>query len=51
MPYLFALQGPGNCGKSDTLIRLYEALQVKYPSATRQSSPRVRKDISVICMV
>ena len=48
MPYLFALQGPGNCGKSDTLKRLFDALQTKYPSATVQVLHRGTKDIAVI---
>lgn len=48
MPHLFALQGPGNCGKSDTLIRLFQALQSKYPSATIQALHSGTKDIAVI---
>jgi hypothetical protein len=48
MPHLFALQGPGNCGKSDTLIRLFHALQTKYPSATIQALHSGTKDIAVI---
>lgn len=48
MPHLFALQGPGNCGKSDTLIRLFKALQTKYPSATIHELHSGTKDIGVI---
>lgn len=48
MPHLFALQGRGNCGKSDTLIRLFHALQTKYPSATAQALHGGTKDITVI---
>ena len=48
MPHLFALQGTGNCGKSDTLIRLFQLLQTKYPSATTQSLHNATKDIAVI---
>jgi hypothetical protein len=48
MPHLFALQGPGNCGKSDTLIRLFHALQTKYPSATIRALHSGTKDIAVI---
>lgn len=48
MPHLFALQGPGNCGKSDTLTRLFQALQAKYPSATIQALHSGTKDIAVI---
>lgn len=48
MPHLFALQGPGSCGKSDSLIRLFQALQTKYPLATTQTLHNGTKDISVI---
>lgn len=48
MPHLFALQGPGNRGKSDTLIRLFHTLQTKYPSANSQVLYRGTKDIAVI---
>ncbi|MDD4962715.1 MAG: hypothetical protein PHI11_02220 [Gallionella sp.] len=48
MPHLFALQGSGNCGKSDTLIRLFQALQTKYPSATIHTLHSGTKDIAVI---
>ena len=48
MPDLFALQGPGHCGKSDTLIRLFQAIQVKYPSATTQELRTGTNDIAVI---
>lgn len=48
MPYLFALQGPGRCGKSDSLIRLFHALKTKYPSAPIQVLHNGTNDISVI---
>lgn len=48
MPHLFALQGPGNCGKSDTLIQLFQALQNKYPSATTHTLYSGTRDIAVI---
>ncbi|MHB1143803.1 MAG: hypothetical protein ACYCZS_02770 [Thiobacillus sp.] len=48
MPYLFALQGPGNSGKSTTLIHLYHALQTKYPAATIQAVHNGTRDIAVI---
>ena len=48
MPHLFALQGPGNRGKSDTLIRLFHAIQTKYPSANSQLLYNGTKDIAVI---
>lgn len=48
MPHLFALQGRGNCGKSDTLIRLFYAIQAKYPSATIQALHSGTQDITVI---
>ncbi len=48
MPHLFALQGPGNCGKSDTLTRLFHALQTKYPLAAVQALQIGTKDIAVI---
>lgn len=48
MPHLFALQGSGNCGKSDTLTRLFHALQLKYPSATVQALHNGAKDTAVI---
>ncbi|BBU68772.1 hypothetical protein [Fluviibacter phosphoraccumulans] len=48
MPKLFALQGPGNCGKSDTLIRLFQALQSKYPSAATRALYSGTKDVAVI---
>ena len=48
MPHLFALQGPGNYGKSDTLIRLFHALQTKYPFATIHAVHSGTKDIAVI---
>jgi len=48
MPHLFALQGAGNRGKSDTLIRLFHALQTKYPRANSQALYSGTKDIAVI---
>lgn len=48
MGHLFALQGPGGCGKSDTLTRLFQALKTKYPSATIQVRHSGTKDIAVI---
>lgn len=37
MADVFALQGPGNCGKSTTLIQLSQILQAKYPGAAVQA--------------
>lgn len=48
MPDVFALQGPGNCGKSASLIQLFHALQAKYPAATIQSVHSGTADIAVI---
>lgn len=48
MRHLFALQGVGNCGKSDTLIYLFQALQTKYPTATIQTFNHRTKDIEII---
>lgn len=48
MPNLFALQGPGNCGKSTTLIYLHQALQAKYPAVTTQVLHHGTRDITVI---
>lgn len=48
MPHLYALQGPGSCGKSSTLIHLFHALQTKYPSATIQTLHSGTIDIAVI---
>lgn len=48
MPNLFALRGKGNCGKSDTLIRLFEAIQIKYPAATIKPLHSGTTDIAVI---
>ncbi|QZA77393.1 hypothetical protein K4H28_14065 [Deefgea tanakiae] len=48
MPHLFALQGPGNCGKSDSLIRLLHKIQAKYSSATTQALHSTTKDVAVI---
>jgi hypothetical protein len=48
MPDVFALQGPGNCGKSTTLVSLYNAVRSKYPSATVQIVHNGTADIAVI---
>lgn len=48
MSDLFALQGVGNCGKSTTLITLYNAVISKYPSANIQTVHNVTADIAVI---
>lgn len=48
MPNLFALQGRSNCGKSDTLIRLFNEIKAKYPSATIQAINGSKKEITVI---
>lgn len=40
MAEIFALQGPGNCGKSTTLRMFYEELLLKYPKAV----PALLKD-------
>lgn len=48
MPDLFALQGPGNCGKSTTLVNLYNALSSKYPAATIQAVHNATADLAVI---
>lgn len=48
MPKLFALQGPGSCGKSTTLNNLYNAACSKYPSATVQVLHVGTADIAII---
>lgn len=48
MPEVFALQGPGNCGKSTTLVSLYNAVRFKYPAATIQILYNGTADIAVI---
>lgn len=48
MTAVFALQGPGNCGKSTTLRHLFQALQAKYPGATVQAIHNGTVDIAVI---
>lgn len=48
MTDIFALRGPGNVGKTDTLIRLFNALQAKYPRATVQVLHSGTRDIKVI---
>ena len=47
MKTLFALQGAGATGKSDTLIRLYALIKVKYPNASYREFHRGR-DVKVI---
>jgi GTPase SAR1 family protein len=48
MFHAFALQGPGNCGKTTTLLKLYEELKAEYPSATIKHLHHSTTDISVI---
>lgn len=48
MPELFALQGPGSCGKSTTLINLYNAVRSKYPAATVQILHNGAADIAIV---
>lgn len=48
MPDVFALQGPGSCGKSTTLVTLYSAVRSKYPAATVQTVHNSTTDIAVI---
>ncbi|WP_299773314.1 hypothetical protein [uncultured Pseudoteredinibacter sp.] len=48
MPELFALQGPGNCGKTTTLKNLYNAVCSKYPAATVQILHRGTADVAII---
>lgn len=45
---IFALQGPANSGKTDTLIRVRDLLQAKYPSASLTSLHNGSGDIKVI---
>jgi hypothetical protein len=33
MGNIFALQGKGNCGKTDVLVKVFKTLRAKYPSA------------------
>jgi hypothetical protein len=48
MANIFALQGPQNCGKSDTLKHLFQMIQTKYASATIQNLHPKTKDIAII---
>lgn len=48
MPELLALQGPACCGKSTTLIDLYNIVQFKYPAAYVQPLPNSRTGIAVV---
>ena len=48
MPDIFALQGVGNCGKTETLRILYDELTKKYPNAGVQFIHRGNSDIAVI---
>lgn len=45
---IFALQGPANSGKTDTLIRVRDLLQAKYPNATMTPLHNGAGDIKVI---
>ena len=47
MADVFALQGAASSGKSDTLIRLLEALEAKYPRAIKETLHH-GKDVKVI---
>jgi hypothetical protein len=51
MPHLFALQGPGNCGKSETLMHVYRMLRAKYPAASVQWLHSDPKDIAAIVRI
>lgn len=48
MAHIIALQGPGGCGKTSTLIQIFKDLQNKYPSATVQELHGATSDIKVI---
>ena len=48
MPELFALQGPGSCGKSTTINNLYNSVCSKYPSAKVQVLHGKTADIAII---
>lgn len=45
---IFALQGPANSGKTDTLIRVRDLLQAKYPNAAMTSLHNGTRDVKVI---
>ena len=48
MAHIIALQGPGNSGKTSTLIQVLKDLQAKYPSATVQALHGATNDIKVV---
>jgi hypothetical protein len=48
MPDVYALQGPGNYGKSTTIVQLYQSLQAKYPGASIQAIHNGTIDVAVI---
>jgi hypothetical protein len=48
MFHAFALQGPGNSGKAATLLKLFNHLKKRYPSATIKYIHNNSDDISVI---
>lgn len=48
MSHVYALQGPGNCGKSSTLIQLFQMVQAKYPAATVQKIRSGTIDVAVV---
>jgi len=48
MAHIIALQGPGNSGKTSTLIQVFKDLQAKYPSATVQALHGATNDIKVV---
>ena len=48
MSDIFALQGRGSCGKSDTIIGVFSELVRKYPSATVHHLSSGTHDIKVV---
>ena len=48
MSDIYALQGRGNSGKSDTIIRIFNELIRKYPSAVVQQLSSGTRDIKAI---
>jgi hypothetical protein len=48
MFHAFALQGPGDCGKTAALLKLYDKLTSKYPTATIKHIHTNENDISVV---
>ena len=48
MFHAFALQGPGDSGKSATLLKLFDKLTSKYPKATVKHIHQSENNISVI---